>query len=54
MEPLWKEGTKACINIPGHMTKVAAKPIYGENLKNHDPETWHAALGNQGLQSLYK
>ena len=39
MEPLWKEGTKVCINDPGHMTKLAAKPIYGENLKNHDDET---------------
>ena len=27
------EGTKVCINGQGHMTKVAATPIYGKNLK---------------------
>ena len=26
-------GTKVCSNGPGHMTKVAALPIYGKNLK---------------------
>ena len=26
-------GTKVCINGPGHMTKMAAMPIYGKNLK---------------------
>ena len=26
-------GTKICSNGPGHMTKVAAKPIYGKNIK---------------------
>ena len=24
-------GTKVCINGPGHMTKMAATPIYGKN-----------------------
>ena len=50
------------INGPGHMTKVAAMPIYGknlkkyllQNLKSYDLETWHVALGTQALQSLYK
>ena len=26
-------GTKVCIISPGHMTKMAAEPIYGKNLK---------------------
>ena len=33
VEPPWEEGTKVCINGPGHMTKMAAMPIYGKNLK---------------------
>ena len=32
-EPPWEGGTKVCINGPGHMTKMAAIPIYGKNLK---------------------
>ena len=32
VEPLWEGGTKVCINGPGHMTKMAAMPIYGKNL----------------------
>ena len=31
VEPSWEEGTKVYINGPGHMTKMAAKPIYGKN-----------------------
>ena len=50
------------INGPGHMTKMAAMPIYGKNLKNlllqnqksHDLETWRVASGTQALQSLHK
>ena len=30
---LWDGGTKVCSNGPGHMTKMAAMPIYGKNLK---------------------
>ena len=33
MELLWDEGTKLCLNGPGHMTKMAAMSIYGKNLK---------------------
>ena len=33
VEPPWEEGTKVCINGPGHMTKMTAMPIYGKNLK---------------------
>ena len=32
VEPPWEGGTKVCINGPGHMTKMAAMPIYGKNL----------------------
>ena len=56
------KGAKFYINGPGHITKMAARPIYGKNLKNillqnqksYDLETWHVASGTQALQSLYK
>ena len=35
MEPPWDGGTKVC---PGHMTMMAAMPIYGRNLKKCSPE----------------
>ena len=63
VESPWEGGTKVYINGPGHMTKMAVMPKYGKkNFKNlllkkrksYDPETWHAALGTQFLQSLYK
>ena len=31
VEPPWEGGTKVYINGPGHMTKMAAMPIYGKN-----------------------
>ena len=31
MEASWERGTKVCSNGSGHMTKMAAMPIYGEN-----------------------
>ena len=33
VEPPWEGETKVYINSPGHMTKMAAMPIYGKNLK---------------------
>ena len=62
VEPSWEGRTKVYINGPGHMTKMAAMPIYGKTLKNlllqnhksYDLETWHVALGTQALLSLYK
>ena len=53
MEPPWEGGTKVYINGLGHMTKMAAMPIYGKNLKklllqnqkSYDLETWHVASG---------
>ena len=32
VEPPWEWGRKVYINGPGHMTKMAAMPIYGNNL----------------------
>ena len=59
MKSPWDGGTKVCSNSPGHMTKMAAMPIYGKNLKNlllryqkaDDLETWYAALGARVLPS---
>ena len=31
MKHLWEEGTNVFINNPGHMTRMAAMPIYGKN-----------------------
>ena len=31
VEPPWEGGTKVYLNGPGHMTKMAATPIYGKN-----------------------
>ena len=33
VESPWDRGTKVCSNSPGHMTNMAALPIYGKNLK---------------------
>ena len=47
----------------GHMTKMAAMPIYGkkpfknlllQNQKASDLETWYVVLGMWGLPSLFK
>ena len=63
VEPPWEGGMKVYINGPGHMTKMAAMPIYGgknlknlllQNQKSYDLETWHVASETQALQSLYK
>ena len=61
VEPPWEGGAKVYIKGPGHMTKMAAMPIYGktfiyllQNQKSYDLETLHAASGTQALQSLYK
>ena len=35
VEPPWEGGTKVYINGQGHMTKMAAMPIYGINLKKY-------------------
>ena len=39
VEAPWEGGTKVYITGPGHMTKMAAMPIYGKNLqKSSSPE----------------
>ena len=39
VEPPWIGGKKVYINGPGHMTKMAARPIHGKNLqKSSSPE----------------
>ena len=43
VEPPWDRGTKVCSNGPGHITKMAAMPIYGKNLKKSsslEPKGW--------------
>ena len=43
IELLWDRGMKVCSNGPGHMTKMAAMPIYGKNLKKSsslEPKGW--------------
>ena len=50
------------IKNPGHMTKMAAMPIYGKNRSNlllqnrltDFNETWHEASMAQALQCIYK
>ena len=37
MECPWDGGTKVCSNGPGHMTKMVAMPINGENLEKTSP-----------------
>ena len=63
VEHPWEGVTKVYINVPGHMTKMAAMPIYGkrhfenllfQNQKSYDLETWHVSSETQALQSLYK
>ena len=58
MESLWDGGMKICSNCPGHMTKMAAMPIYGKNLKKNlllqnqkanELETWYVASSAQVL-----
>ena len=49
-------------NELGHMTNMAAMPIYGKNLKNlllqnqitDDLETWYVTLSMHVLPSLFK
>ena len=56
MWSILRKREKVYINGPGHMTKMAAMAINSKNLlqKAYDFETWHEALGNGALQSLYK
>ena len=37
-ESPWDRGTKVYSNGPGHMTKMAAVPIYGKDFKKSSPK----------------
>ena len=53
VEPLWEVRMKIYINGPGHMTKVAAMPIYGKNIKKSsslEPEVLKLGKQQQGLE----
>ena len=62
VEPHWEGRTKVYINGPGHMTKMAATPIYGKPFKNlllqnrqvDFHKTWYVASGTPAHHSLYK
>ena len=62
VEPPLDGGTKVWTNGLGHMTKMAAMPVYGKNSKSHllwnqkvdDLESWCAALGTWVLPDLFK
>ena len=47
----WDGGMKVCSNDPGHMTKMAAMPIYGKNLnKIFFPRTKRSMTLKLGMQ----
>ena len=50
MELPWDGGTKVCSNGPGHMTKMAAMPIYGKNLKRIFSRTKRPMTLKLGMQ----
>ena len=59
VEPPWEWGTKVCINGLGHMTKMAATPIYGKNpskiffFRTRSPMILKLGMYHWGLK-LYK
>ena len=61
VKPHWDRGKKVCSNGLGHMTKMAAMPIYGKTLKNllfwnqkaDALETWRAVSGARVLPCLF-
>ena len=51
MVPPWDVRMKICSNVPGRMTKMAFRSIYGQNLQaSDDLETWYTGPGTQVLQ----
>ena len=62
IKPPWDGVTEGFSIGPGHMTKVAAMPIYGKTIKDiflwtrkaDDLETWYIALSTRVLPSLFK
>ena len=58
VEPPWEGGTKVCSRHLGHVTKMAAMPIYGKK-SSPEPEadfheTWFVALGTPAHHSSLK
>ena len=56
MEPFWEGTTKVYINGPGHMTKIAAMPIYDKTFKNlltRSPIILKLGMNHWGLK-VYK
>ena len=59
MEPQWDGGMKVCLRGLGHMTKMAATPIYGKNPSRifsrteraNDLVAWYVALGTRAHHS---
>ena len=62
VDPPRDGGMKVCSNGPGHMTKMAAMPIYGKTLKTlllwnqktDELESCYVALGARVLPNLFK
>ena len=63
VEPPWVGGTIFCSGHLGHMTKMAAMPIYGkkpfknlllQNQRADFHETWYVASGTPAHHSLFK
>ena len=62
MEPPWVGRTKVCSRHLGHITKMAATPIYGKNpskSSSREPgadfhETWYIASGTPAHHSLFE
>ena len=50
MEPPWDGGTNVCSIGPGHMTKMAAMPIYGKSIKKISSGTKRPMTLKLGLQ----
>ena len=49
VEPLWVGGTKVCSRHLGHMTKMAATPIYGKNPSKVFSRTGGLIFTNLGM-----
>ena len=58
VEPPWVGGTKVCSRHLGHMTKMAATPIYGKEpskiffSRGDIHETWYVASGTPAHHSF--
>ena len=52
VKPSLEEGTEVCIKSLGHMTKMAAMLIYGENLKELFSRTKRPMILKPGMQYL--